>query len=296
MFLDELLARRLVILSGKGGVGKSVVGRPLALAARERGTRVLLVEVDAPPLRGRALPGRRAGRARETREVLPGLFTVNLQPRAVMDEYVREMVRVELLARKILESPVYHRFFAAAPGLQELMVLGKIMVLEEERERLVAPAALRPRDRRRAGHRPRALLPQGAAGRRPPPSPWVRWAHNARRILEMLRDPARTASASWPSPRRWRWWRRSSSIAWPRRRSASSRAAFILNACHERRFTAAQEAEVLRLGAAERLAAASPRGVPLSSRARGRPPPHPAPQAHAVLPAAAAAGAATCRS
>jgi len=41
--LDDLLSKRLVILSGKGGVGKSVVGAALALAAHERGKRVLLV-------------------------------------------------------------------------------------------------------------------------------------------------------------------------------------------------------------------------------------------------------------
>ena len=38
--LDTLLSKRLVILSGKGGVGKSTVGVALALAARERGKRV----------------------------------------------------------------------------------------------------------------------------------------------------------------------------------------------------------------------------------------------------------------
>ena len=58
---------------------------------------------------------------------------VNLVPAQVMDEYVREMVRVDMLSRKVLDSPIYRRFFAAAPGLPELMVMGKIMILEEER-------------------------------------------------------------------------------------------------------------------------------------------------------------------
>ncbi|MGE5126293.1 MAG: P-loop NTPase, partial [Betaproteobacteria bacterium] len=47
MLLDSLFARRVVVLSGKGGVGKSVVGAAIALAARDRGRRVLLVEVSA---------------------------------------------------------------------------------------------------------------------------------------------------------------------------------------------------------------------------------------------------------
>src|SRR5262245_24870223 len=88
MVLDELLDRRLVVLSGKGGVGKSVVGLALALAARAHGKRVLLVEVQAPLEASRYL-GRPPSGPRE-REVLPGLATVNLDPAGVMDEYVRQ--------------------------------------------------------------------------------------------------------------------------------------------------------------------------------------------------------------
>ena len=34
-----------------------------------------------------------------------------------MDEYVRHVVKLDMVARRILANPVYHRFFAAAPGL-----------------------------------------------------------------------------------------------------------------------------------------------------------------------------------
>src|SRR4029453_18538015 len=127
MVLDDLLTRRLVILSGKGGVGKSVVGTALALAARDRGKRVVLVGIDAPVSAARFLSAKEPGGGEA--EVLPGRFMTNLKPRQVMDEYVRETARVDYIARKILANPVYHRFFAAAPGLPELMVLGKVMVL-----------------------------------------------------------------------------------------------------------------------------------------------------------------------
>src|SRR5919106_1160359 len=130
MVVGELLSKRLVILSGKGGVGKSVVGAAVALAARERGKRVLLVEVEAAREAARYLGGRASGGA--VREVLPGLFTLNLDPAAAMEEYVRAMVRVELLVRRVLDSPLYQRFFAAAPGVPELITLGKVMILEGE--------------------------------------------------------------------------------------------------------------------------------------------------------------------
>ena len=58
---------------------------------------------------------------------------------------LRRVVRVDMLARRVLDSPVYRRFFAAAPGLPELMVLGKIMVLEEARaSRFSSSSAVRP--------------------------------------------------------------------------------------------------------------------------------------------------------
>ena len=74
-----LLARRLVVLSGKGGVGKSVVGTALALAARERGKRVLLVEVDGPARAAARYLGGRAARPARPRS-LPGLFTRQPRP------------------------------------------------------------------------------------------------------------------------------------------------------------------------------------------------------------------------
>jgi anion-transporting ArsA/GET3 family ATPase len=263
MILDELLARRLVFLSGKGGVGKSVVGMALALAAQARGRRTLFVEVDAPPA---AEASRYLGfgpLGGEERELLPGLSVVNLRPRAVMDEYVRRTVRLELLARKVLESPVYHRFLGAAPGLRELMVLGKIMVLEDARERW----SRRPRydlilvDAPATGHGLSFLKVPQAAAAAVPVGPV---GTNARRILTLLRDRARTAMAIVAIPEEM-----AVVEALELHHAATAEIgleplAVFLNACHKRRLAPAQEAEVLRLsasGAEGRL----PGGIRLSS-------------------------------
>jgi anion-transporting ArsA/GET3 family ATPase len=236
VILDELAARRLVILSGKGGVGKSVVGMALALAAHRRGKRVLFVEVDAPFGAARVL-GDEAG-----------LSSLNLDPSQVMDEYVRETVRVDLLARKVLDSPVYRRFFAAAPGLPDLMVLGKIMVLVEAHARWSQKPLhdLVVVDAPATGHGLAFLKVPLAASQAVPVGPV---GSNARRILSLLRDPERTALGIVAIPEEM-----AAVEAAELHRLATDEVGvatrvLFLNQCHERRFSDGQEAAVLRLAA-----------------------------------------------
>src|SRR5262245_2620814 len=261
--LDDLLARRLVVLSGKGGVGKSLVGTALAVAAQRRGKRVLLVEVDTPAV-AEASRFLGAGPAGGTeRELRPGLSTVNLQPAAVMEEYVRRMVPMEFLVRRVLDSPLYHRFFAAAPGLRELMVLGKVMMLEDPRRRwgtalrydmvvLAAPAT---------GHGLAFLKVPLAAADTVPVGPV---GGNARRILELLRDPRRTALVVVAVPEEMAVVEAVEFHRLAVEQVGMTARAVVLNACHERRFTKAQEAEVLRLTADE-ATGSLPGGVDLGA-------------------------------
>ena len=261
MVLDQLLARRLVFLTGKGGVGKSTLGMAMALAARDRGRRALLVEIAAPLEAARVL-GRPSAGSRVT-EALPGLFTVNLDPVQVMEEYVRQVVKVDLLVRKIVESPIYARFFSAAPGLKELMVLGKIMTLEEARERFSRKPLydLIVVDAPATGHGLSFLKVPLAASEAVPVGPV---GHNARRILSLLRDPDRTALAVLAIPEEMAVVEAIEFHRLATYELGMRPAALILNACHERRFPAGEEALVLRLaaeGAAGRLAP----GVPLAA-------------------------------
>jgi anion-transporting ArsA/GET3 family ATPase len=237
VIVDELTGKRLVILSGKGGVGKSVVGMALALAAHRRGKRVLLVEVDAPFGAARVLGDE------------PGLTSLNLDPAQVMDEYVRQTVRVDLLARKVLDSPVYRRFFAAAPGLPDLMVLGKIMVLVEAHARW----SQRPLhdlvvvDAPATGHGLAFLKVPLAASEAVPVGPVGK---NARRILRLLRDPERTAVGIVAVPEEM-----AAVEAAELHRMAADEVGvaprvLFLNQCHERRLSDEEEREVLRLSAA----------------------------------------------
>jgi len=125
--LDTLARRQLLVVTGKGGVGKTAVSAILGRAFAARGRRVLVVEVDprenlhqmlgVPPTGGDILP---AG---------PRLWVQNLKPRQVLDAVVRERMKIDLLANRVLASPIYHHFADGAPGLTELAILGHALRL-----------------------------------------------------------------------------------------------------------------------------------------------------------------------
>lgn len=129
---------RLVVVTGKGGTGKSALSAALATALARAGRRTWLLEADPreslhayfdlPPSGGRPVA---AG---------PRLVLQNLSPIQVLDHTVRAKLRVELLARRVLESPVYRTFVEAAPGLKETAVLGRAYRLLRGRETMGQPA------------------------------------------------------------------------------------------------------------------------------------------------------------
>lgn len=117
---DRLRRHQLVVVTGKGGVGKTTVTAALGrlLAAHRR---VLLLEVDprenlhhmlgVPPSGG------------EIVEVGARLWLQNVRPLRVVEELVRERLKVGLLVKKVLKSPVFQHLVEGGPGLKELAVL-----------------------------------------------------------------------------------------------------------------------------------------------------------------------------
>ena len=120
--LEQLAARQFLVVTGKGGVGKTVVAALLGRVLASEGRRVLLLEVDP-----RANLHELAGTAPSGGDVVPvgpNLFLQNLKPQQVMAEVVRDQVRIEVLVRRVTASPIFTHFVDAAPGLKEVAILG----------------------------------------------------------------------------------------------------------------------------------------------------------------------------
>ena len=108
----------LVIVAGKGGVGKTTVTAVLARAASAAGRRVLVVELDGKP----ALD-----------ELLPGVEVRHISPADALEEYLQEH-GFKRIARRLASSGVIEVVGTAAPGIDDLVVLGKIKQLERSGE------------------------------------------------------------------------------------------------------------------------------------------------------------------
>ncbi|HYD49219.1 MAG TPA: ArsA-related P-loop ATPase [Terriglobales bacterium] len=123
--LEELFQRRLLVVVGKGGVGKTTVACGLGLAAAHLGKRVLIAEVDGMG-RAATLLGIEPGAIGEARPVRNHLSVMSVEGSAALMEYLQIIVPIKRVLQLVFASRIYHYFVAAAPGLKELMTIGKI--------------------------------------------------------------------------------------------------------------------------------------------------------------------------
>ncbi len=120
---NELLDRRVLIVLGKGGVGKTALSAALGKLAAGAGKRALIMECDSRAPLATTL-GVEA--SLDPVEVAPNLSLMMLDGRHSLEEYLRLVVPGRMLLKAVFASRLYQFFVQAAPGLRELMMLGKI--------------------------------------------------------------------------------------------------------------------------------------------------------------------------
>jgi len=135
--VTAVLDKRLVIVTGKGGVGKTTVAAALGLAAARRGKRAVVCEV-AEQERLAALFGIDSTGHQE-RELSPGLFGISIDPERAKEEWLRYQLKSGTLAGALGASRIFQYLTAAAPGLTELVNIGKIWDLAQLRRRTHGP-------------------------------------------------------------------------------------------------------------------------------------------------------------
>ena len=120
----DLLGRRLLFFTGKGGVGKSTVTAATALLAAQRGKRVLLVEVDSKGNLTRLFERPPVGF--EPAEVFPGVFAMQMKTEASLREYLKLNLKVPVLGRLGPLAGALEFVATAAPGVKEILTVGKV--------------------------------------------------------------------------------------------------------------------------------------------------------------------------
>jgi anion-transporting ArsA/GET3 family ATPase len=131
MLIDDFLEPKILIVSGKGGVGKTTVAAALAMVAARSGRKVCLAEVD---LKG-TLPALFGGDALgyEPRELSPDVWGLNINPQDALTEYLRVQYHMSRISWVFTSTHFLDFITTGAPGLKDILILGKIWYLEQGR-------------------------------------------------------------------------------------------------------------------------------------------------------------------
>jgi anion-transporting ArsA/GET3 family ATPase len=129
--MTPLLDRKLLFVTGKGGVGKSTIAASIGLLAAEQGKRTLVCEVDA---KGNLADFYEAGETGFTaRELQPNLWAMSMNTEESLKEYLSLQLKIPLLAKIGPLARTFDFIANAAPGVKEILTIGKVAWEVKER-------------------------------------------------------------------------------------------------------------------------------------------------------------------
>ena len=187
-----MFQRRFVIVSGKGGVGRSTIAASLGLAAARYGMRTCVVQLNTRDELGRIFGVDASGY--EPVQLVPNLplFGCDLRPADALREYGQMKLHFRTLHKLVFENDVMQRLLRMIPGMNELVLLGKAWHMEAQEHGSDGKPAwdLIVIDAPATGHGVSLLrLPQTILAA----VPVGPMADDARQMQALLEDPVRNA-------------------------------------------------------------------------------------------------------
>ncbi len=127
--MADILDKRLVFVTGKGGVGKTTVAAALGLVAARAGKRTIVCEVAHQERMSRVF--RRQGVGYSETRLATDLYAISIDPQQSMEEYLRTQIKPSALYSVLFDNRLFQYFAAATPGMRELVTIGKVWELAQ---------------------------------------------------------------------------------------------------------------------------------------------------------------------
>ncbi len=130
--MTAILDKKLIFVTGKGGVGKTTAAAVVAQLAAERGRRTLICEVDIDPAMRHIFGVDEIGF--EPTRIAKNLYACNLSGDDSMRDFIGRFVPSKRVSALILKNKVVNIFFNAAPSVLEAVILDRLAYLLTEVE------------------------------------------------------------------------------------------------------------------------------------------------------------------
>ena len=135
MSVQSLLDSRMLLVTGKGGTGKTSFSAALAVLGAAKGKRTLLCEVDTQRPSMAAIFGHPPQTQPE--QVMESLDLVNVHWDVALSGYLQRYLPSKRLVDRILKNKVVRRFLDFAPGGRELFILSRLVDLAADYDLMV---------------------------------------------------------------------------------------------------------------------------------------------------------------
>jgi anion-transporting ArsA/GET3 family ATPase len=129
---EPLLDTRVVLVTGKGGVGKSSVAAALAVAGARSGRRTCLVEVEGRQTFSKLFQTQAWDF--DEREFRPDLWGLSIDPEASLTEYLEMFYGAKRISKLVVGSTAVEFATTAAPGIKDVLLIGKVKEMERRRD------------------------------------------------------------------------------------------------------------------------------------------------------------------